>query len=111
MPELPAATRQRLLGRGLSERDVDFLMSIDEGREVGSDGQIGSGFVSYFDAVAKDRDPKAAINWCVHGICPRSCCLFDIVYLGSHMTSTDFSLHERRPSERTLFLSSSFVTS
>ncbi|EJD01369.1 glutamyl-tRNA amidotransferase [Fomitiporia mediterranea MF3/22] len=68
MPELPEQTRARLLSRGLSERDVNFLMSIDEGREVGFDGRIGSGLVSYFDAVAKKRDPKAAMNWITHDL-------------------------------------------
>lgn len=65
MPELPEEARQRLLSTGLSERDVDFLMTIDVGREVGFDGQLGRGFISYFDDVAKDRDPKTAINWSV----------------------------------------------
>ena len=50
---------------GLNERDVGFLMSIDAGREVGFDGQLGRGFVSYFDEVAKNRNPKAALNWFV----------------------------------------------
>ncbi|KAI6024517.1 Glutamyl-tRNA amidotransferase B subunit [Pisolithus marmoratus] len=34
MPELPSETRVRLLSMGLSERDVDVLMTIDAGREV-----------------------------------------------------------------------------
>ena len=65
MPELPAATRQRLLGRGLSERDVDFLLSIDSGREVDFDGKLGPGVVSYFDAVSAGRSPKQSFNWFV----------------------------------------------
>lgn len=63
MPELPDETRARLLAKGLSERDVDFLMSIDSNREVHFDGQLGNGFVSFFDSVSDGRDPKTAFNW------------------------------------------------
>ena len=63
IPELPEQTRARLFAKGLGERDVEFLMSIDEGREVGFDGRLGGGFVSYFDEVAKNRNPKVAFNW------------------------------------------------
>ena len=66
MPELPDATRSRLLRQGLSERDADVLMSIDSGREVGFDGEPGDGgAVAYFDTLSKDRDPKVAVNWLV----------------------------------------------
>ena len=63
MPPLPDATRRRLLERGLSTRDVDVLMTIDSGREVGFDGELGSGAVAYFDALATNRDPKIVVNW------------------------------------------------
>ena len=63
MPELPTATRARLLDQGLSERDVDVLMDVDSGREVGFDGELGRGAVAYFDQVSRGRDPKAAVNW------------------------------------------------
>ena len=63
MPELPEQTRARLLAKGLSERDVHFLMTIDAGREVGFDGRLGGGFISYFDEVATNRNPKVAVNW------------------------------------------------
>ncbi|KAI0331302.1 Glutamyl-tRNA amidotransferase B subunit [Cubamyces sp. BRFM 1775] len=66
MPELPAATRARLLSQGLSERDVDVLMDVDSGREVGYDGELGRGAVAYFDEVSRGRDPKAAVNWITH---------------------------------------------
>lgn len=65
MPELPAATRERLLLQGLTPRDIDVLMSVDAGREVRFDGELGSGAVAYFDAVAFGRDPKAVVNWSV----------------------------------------------
>jgi aspartyl-tRNA(Asn)/glutamyl-tRNA(Gln) amidotransferase subunit B len=63
MPELPDVTRLRLQREGLSARDSDVLMSIDAGREVGIDGDIGSGAVAYFDAISKGRDPKVVVNW------------------------------------------------
>lgn len=63
MPELPAAARDRLLQLGLTPRDVDVLMSVDAGREVKFDGELGAGAVAYFDAVASGRDAKAVVNW------------------------------------------------
>lgn len=66
MPELPDATRSRLLRQGLSERDADVLMSIDSGREVGFDGEPGDGgAIAYFDTLSKVRDPKVVVNWLV----------------------------------------------
>ncbi|KAL7282617.1 LOW QUALITY PROTEIN: hypothetical protein ACG7TL_004089 [Trametes sanguinea] len=63
MPELPDATRARLLSRGLSKRDVEVLMLVDSGREVGYDGQLGHGAVAYFDEVSQGRNPKEVVNW------------------------------------------------
>lgn len=63
MPELPEATRARLQMLGLSQRDADVLMAIDSGREVGHDGKLGQGAVSYFDTVAQGREPKVVVNW------------------------------------------------
>jgi len=69
MPELPEATRSRLLRRGLSERDFDFLISVDGGREVGFDGELGrGGAVAYFDLVSVGRDAKSAFNWITHDL-------------------------------------------
>lgn len=65
LPELPDATRARLLALGLARRDADVLMDVDAGREVGYDGVPGGGAVAYFDAVAPARDPRAVVNWCV----------------------------------------------
>ena len=64
MPELPEATRTRLLSMGLLRRDADVLMDVDSGREVGFDGQLGQGPVAYFDQVSQGRDPKTVVNWC-----------------------------------------------
>jgi aspartyl-tRNA(Asn)/glutamyl-tRNA(Gln) amidotransferase subunit B len=64
MPELPEATRARLLARGLSNRDIEVLMAVDAGREVGFDGELGRGAITFFDLVADGRDPKVVVNWC-----------------------------------------------
>ncbi|KAF9782250.1 Glutamyl-tRNA amidotransferase B subunit [Thelephora terrestris] len=66
MPELPDATRERLLAQGLSAQDTGVLMTADAGREVGMDGTFGQGgVVAYFDAVSEGRDPKIVVNWIV----------------------------------------------
>jgi aspartyl-tRNA(Asn)/glutamyl-tRNA(Gln) amidotransferase subunit B len=66
MPELPGSMRQRLYNRGLSARDAEVLMSVDSGREVGFDGEPGSGgAVAYFDSLSIGRDAKVVVNWWV----------------------------------------------
>jgi aspartyl-tRNA(Asn)/glutamyl-tRNA(Gln) amidotransferase subunit B len=66
MPELPEATRKRLLDQGLSAQDTNVLMTADAGREVGMDGIFGrGGVVAYFDAVSEGREPKTVVNWIV----------------------------------------------
>ncbi|KDN35709.1 hypothetical protein RSAG8_11388, partial [Rhizoctonia solani AG-8 WAC10335] len=70
MPTLPAQTRERLIsGYKLSARDVDVLMGVDVGADVGFDGEEPSrlGAVAYFESVARGgRDPKAVANWLLH---------------------------------------------
>ncbi|KAI6152376.1 GatB/GatE catalytic domain-containing protein [Pisolithus tinctorius] len=68
MPELPSETRVRLLSMGLSERDADVLMTVDAGREVGFDGEIGKGAVAYFTDLVCGRDPKIVVNWMTHDL-------------------------------------------
>lgn len=63
MPELPEVTRARLHAQGLSERDTDVLMTVDSGKEVGFDGELGHGAVAFFDELSRGRDPKVAVNW------------------------------------------------
>ena len=65
MPEIPSKTRTRLLSLGLSERDVDFLMSVDASREIGFDGTLVPGAVALFDQISIRHDPKTALNWFV----------------------------------------------
>lgn len=66
MPELPGSMRQRLYSQGLSARDAEVLMSVDSGREVGFDGEPGSGgAVAYFDSLSTGRDAKVVVNWWV----------------------------------------------
>ena len=50
---------------GLSERDVDVLMTIDADIEVGFDGKSRQGAVAFFDEVSQGRSPKLIVNWCV----------------------------------------------
>ncbi|KAI0053716.1 Glutamyl-tRNA amidotransferase B subunit [Auriscalpium vulgare] len=63
VPELPAQTRMRLLAQGLSQRDVEVLMAVDSGKEVGFDGRLGHGAVAYFDGLSRSRDPRVVVNW------------------------------------------------
>lgn len=64
MPELPGVIRSRLCNQGLSKRDAEVLMSVDSGREVEFDGELGSGgAVAYFESLSKSRDPKIVVNW------------------------------------------------
>jgi aspartyl-tRNA(Asn)/glutamyl-tRNA(Gln) amidotransferase subunit B len=64
MPELAAAIHVRLCSQGLSKQGTEVLMSVDSGREVGFDGEPGTGgAVAYFDSLAKGRDPKVVVNW------------------------------------------------
>ncbi|KAF8638583.1 hypothetical protein AX17_002125 [Amanita inopinata Kibby_2008] len=93
LPELPNSTRTRLQQQyGLSDRDIEVLLSIDSGRIVPFDGKNPKdidtseiGAVTYFDRVCagassleysgksplsevletKKRDPKIVVNWCV----------------------------------------------
>jgi aspartyl-tRNA(Asn)/glutamyl-tRNA(Gln) amidotransferase subunit B len=64
MPELPPTTRARLSSQGLSDRDVDVIMSVDAGDQVPFDGELKTnGAVVFFDKVAQGRDPKMVANW------------------------------------------------
>ncbi|KAG8865143.1 hypothetical protein FRB96_000032 [Tulasnella sp. 330] len=65
MPELPHKTAARLESvYGLVPRDIQVLMSVGSGSNVGYDGEVGPGnAVEYFEAVAKGRDPKVVVNW------------------------------------------------
>lgn len=65
MPELPAATAARLQTEyGLRPRDIEVLMSVGSGLNLGYDGEVGAqGAVSYFENVARGRDPNVVVNW------------------------------------------------
>ncbi|KIP04894.1 hypothetical protein PHLGIDRAFT_108957, partial [Phlebiopsis gigantea 11061_1 CR5-6] len=63
LPPLPNVTRARLLALGLSERDVDVLMTIDADIDTEYDGTAKRGAVAYFDEVSQGRNPKTAVNW------------------------------------------------
>ncbi|KAG6910812.1 hypothetical protein DXG01_007701 [Tephrocybe rancida] len=78
LPELPWKTRERLrIDYGLSERDVEVLLTVESGREVRHDGETGgsgSGAVAYFDQLCVGcegtetarRDPRVVVNWMTH---------------------------------------------
>ena len=70
IPPLPGSTKARLLALGLSERDVDVLMTIDAAVDVGYDGEARRGAVAYLDEVSVGRNPKVVVNWYV---CRRTC--------------------------------------
>jgi aspartyl-tRNA(Asn)/glutamyl-tRNA(Gln) amidotransferase subunit B len=65
MPALANEIRKRLELLGLSQQDVDVLMAVDSGNEVGFDGQLNRGAVTYFEALAKGRNSKMVVNWYV----------------------------------------------
>jgi aspartyl-tRNA(Asn)/glutamyl-tRNA(Gln) amidotransferase subunit B len=67
LPELPNASRRRLREQyGLSQQDIDVLLSVDSGKDVPYDGEMGYSAVSYFETTAQGRDPKAVVNWYGH---------------------------------------------
>ncbi len=43
-----------------------MLMAVDSGNDVGLDGQLNSGAVAYFEALAEGRGSKMVVNWCVN---------------------------------------------
>ena len=65
MPERLHETKLRLSGLQLSPRDVNILCSIDPGDIVDFDGKVGVGAIGYFDKVARGRNAKVVMNWCV----------------------------------------------
>jgi aspartyl-tRNA(Asn)/glutamyl-tRNA(Gln) amidotransferase subunit B len=51
---------------GLRPRDINVLMSVHSGTNIGYDGEVGPpGAVAYFEDLAKGRDPNVVVNWCV----------------------------------------------
>ncbi|KAF8231413.1 glutamyl-tRNA amidotransferase [Tricholoma matsutake] len=75
LPELPWDTRNRLQKRyGLSDRDVEVLLSVDSGKEISFDGEsveADAGAIAYFDRLCASiagnrRDPKMVVNWMTH---------------------------------------------
>lgn len=64
MPALPDEIRQRLALHGLTQHEIDVLMGVDSGHEVGFDGRQGCGAVTYFEALlTHGRNSKTVINW------------------------------------------------
>lgn len=68
LPALPDQVREKLLVHyGLPRRDVDVLMSIDNGKDVMFDGEENKkGAFAYFEELcAPGRSPKVVSNWYV----------------------------------------------
>ncbi|KAK0212659.1 glutamyl-tRNA amidotransferase [Desarmillaria ectypa] len=86
LPALPDALRKRLIDTyepfGVTQTDVDVLMGLDTGRNIGYDGEDNANLdeashndtdisaVAYFEMVCadKNRDPKNVINWILHSL-------------------------------------------
>jgi len=66
MPALANEIRERLERHGLSQKDIDVLMTVDSGNEVGFDGQLNHGAVTYFEALTNGRSSKVVVNWIIH---------------------------------------------
>lgn len=72
MPPLANEIREHLALYGLSQQDVDVLMAVNSGNEVGLDGCLNRGAVTYFEAVSKGRSSKVVVNWCVAPTLPNN---------------------------------------
>ncbi|KAF8165712.1 Glutamyl-tRNA amidotransferase subunit B, mitochondrial [Crassisporium funariophilum] len=74
LPPLPWETRSRLLERypelESKENSLDVLLKIDNGQEVGYDGECGTGAVDYFDRLCQEngRPPAVVLNWLTHDL-------------------------------------------
>ncbi|KAI0303985.1 Glutamyl-tRNA amidotransferase B subunit [Russula brevipes] len=66
MPALANEIRERLALHGLSQQDIDVLMAVDSGNEVGFDGRLNHGAVTYFEVLTKGRSSKMVVNWIIH---------------------------------------------
>lgn len=83
LPALPWETRARLLEKypklTSKEKSLDVLLNVDNGREVGYDGEDSGGAVDYFEKLCQGtndkqggnptRDASVVLNWFV--ISPR----------------------------------------
>jgi len=78
MPALTDEIRERLSLRGLSPHDIDMLMAVDSGNDVGLDGRLNSGAVAYFEALAEGRGSKMVVNWCVKYCMDSELCFYDL---------------------------------
>jgi aspartyl-tRNA(Asn)/glutamyl-tRNA(Gln) amidotransferase subunit B len=65
MPALANEIRERLSLCGLSPQDIDMLIAVDSGNDVGFDGRLNPGAVAYFEALTEGRDSKMVVNWYV----------------------------------------------
>ncbi|KAI0268154.1 Glutamyl-tRNA amidotransferase B subunit [Gloeopeniophorella convolvens] len=66
MPALANEVREHLILCGLTQQDIDVLMVVDSGSEIGFDGQRSQGAIAYFEALSEGRNPKIVVNWIIH---------------------------------------------
>ncbi|CAA7258526.1 unnamed protein product [Cyclocybe aegerita] len=79
LPALPWEKRSRLLEQypqlGAKEQSLDVLLNVDNGRDVGFDGEDSGGVVGYFESLCREaradgrtvkRDPVVVLNWLTH---------------------------------------------
>lgn len=77
LPPLPWETRARLLAKypelTAKGKSLDVLLNVDSGREIGFDGEGGTGAVEYFERLcqsahggAQGRNPGVVLNWLTH---------------------------------------------
>ncbi|KAK0461085.1 Glutamyl-tRNA amidotransferase B subunit [Desarmillaria tabescens] len=103
LPALPDALRKRLVDTyepfGVTQIDVDVLMGLDTGRDIGYDSENNISLdetshqdtdisaVAYFEAVCadKNRDPKNVINWILHSL-QGQLSMLDKTFTSKHIT-------------------------
>lgn len=83
LPALPWETRARLLEKypalTSKEKSLNVLLNVDNGREVGYDGEDSGGAVDYFEKLCQGtneeqgrkttRDASVVLNWFVISLC------------------------------------------
>jgi aspartyl-tRNA(Asn)/glutamyl-tRNA(Gln) amidotransferase subunit B len=70
IPLLPQQRKEALLDTylpaGITESDIDILLGLDEGREIGYDGKdppSSPSAVAYFEKLSSGRNAKTVMNW------------------------------------------------
>ena len=101
MPALANEIKERLELLGLSQQDIDVLMSVDSGNEVDFDGRLNHGAVTYFEALTKSRNSKVVVNWYVvkssiNRIWISAYCTIELMLKGLFMNFWDSLRNEKK---------------